>query len=387
MGADERLLSLAGELYGGLPADFTPQRTAAEKAAKADGDKDLAAAVKTLKKPSVGAWAVNLLVRRETEQIDQVLTLAESLRAAAEALDGAELRALTKQRRQLTSALTTRARQLALEHGTRLTQAVADQVEGTLNAAMLDAGAADAVRTGMLVTTLSATGVDEQTWASAIAVPEALGTRIAPAEPAPGPALHVVPENKRLLRETAEEALAEAEAEVKAATQGRGQGGEGRRRPAGQAVPAPQRDRRAAAPDRRARGPDRGPRRGHRGRRAGPRGRRRGGRGGRDRPRRRPEGPRQARLIRRHVSRGCQKRADTSVEPTKGDLSAMSGQPGLTSRGTSRPRPWSARRRPSTSPSGRRRRRGHRPARSGGRGSTCPAARRTTTRRRCRARP
>jgi len=162
MGADERLLSLAGELYGGLPADFTPQRAAAEKAAKADGDKDLAAAVKNLKKPSVGAWAVNLLVRRETEQIDQVLTLAESLRAAAAALDGAELRALTKQRRQLTSALSTRARQLALEHGNRLTQAVADQVEGTLNAAMLDAGAADAVRTGMLVTTLSATGVDEQ---------------------------------------------------------------------------------------------------------------------------------------------------------------------------------------------------------------------------------
>jgi hypothetical protein len=218
MGADERLLSLAGELYGGLPADFTPERTAAEKAAKADGDKELAAAVKLLKKPSVGAWAVNLLVRRETEQIDQVLTLAESLRAAAEALDGAELRALTKQRRQLTSALTTRARQLALEHGTRLTQAVADQVEGTLNAAMLDAGAADAVRTGMLVTTLSATGVDEQTWASAGRRAEALGTRIAPAAEAPGPALHVVPENKRLLRETAEEKLAEAEAEVKAAT-------------------------------------------------------------------------------------------------------------------------------------------------------------------------
>ncbi len=218
MGADERLLSLAGELYGGLPADFTPDRTTAEKAAKAEGEKDLAAAVKSLKKPSVGAWAVNLLVRRETVQIDQVLTLAESLRAAAEALDGAELRALTKQRRQLTTALTTRARQLALEHGTRLTQAVADQVEGTLNAAMLDAGAAEAVRTGLLVTTLSATGLDEQSWESVVAVPEALGTRVAPVAAAPGPALHVVPENKRLLREVAEEKLAEAEAEAKAAT-------------------------------------------------------------------------------------------------------------------------------------------------------------------------
>jgi outer membrane murein-binding lipoprotein Lpp len=216
MEAEERLLAVAGELYGGLPADFTPRRTAAEKAARAEGDKELAGAVKGLKRPSVGAWAVNLLVRRESDQIDQVLTLAESLRAAAEALDGAELRALTKQRRQLTSALTTRARQLALEQGTRLTQAVADQVEGTLNAAMLDAGAAEDVRTGLLVTTLSATGLDAQSWESAVALPESLGTRVAPSAQE-APTLHVVPENKALLREAAEEKLAEAEQEVLAA--------------------------------------------------------------------------------------------------------------------------------------------------------------------------
>jgi predicted nucleic acid-binding Zn-ribbon protein len=218
--ADQALLDVAGRLYGGMPGDFTPERTTAEKAARADGDRELAAALKNLKKPSVGAWAVNLLVRREAEQIDQVLALAESLRAAAEALDGEELRALTRQRRQLTSALTTRARQLALELGSRLTQAVADQVEGTLNAAMLDAGAADAVRTGLLVTTISATGLDDSSWESAVAVPSALGTRAAPSEDAAGgsgPALHVVPENKRLLREVAEEKLAEAEAEVAAA--------------------------------------------------------------------------------------------------------------------------------------------------------------------------
>ncbi|MEP6816993.1 MAG: hypothetical protein ABI873_15740 [Marmoricola sp.] len=211
-----RLLEVAGRLYGGVPADFTPARTVAEKAAQAEGDKELAAALKKLKKPSVGAWAVNVLVRREAEQIDQVLSLAESLRAAAQALDGEELRALTRQRRQLTSALTTRARQLALELGSRLTAAVADQVEGTLNAAMLAAGAADAVRTGLLVTTISATGLDDASWESAVAVAAALGTRAAPL-PEARPGLHVVPENKRLLREAAEEKLAEAQAEVDAA--------------------------------------------------------------------------------------------------------------------------------------------------------------------------
>lgn len=207
----DRLLEVADALYAGLPEVFTTDRGTAEKSARAGGDKELAAAVKALKRPSVGAWAVNLLVRREADQIDQVLGLAESLRAAADALDGEELRSLTRQRRQLTSALTTRARQLALEHGTRLTRAVAEQVESTLNAAMLDAGAAEAVRTGLLVTTLRATGLDDATRESAVAVPSTLGTRAAPVA-SHLPPLRVVPSNKRLEREAAEERLAAAQA-------------------------------------------------------------------------------------------------------------------------------------------------------------------------------
>ena len=69
-----------------MPADgFTEARNAA---AREVDDKALAAHVKKLKKPSVAAWSINLLVRRESAQIDSVLELAESLRAAAEALDG-----------------------------------------------------------------------------------------------------------------------------------------------------------------------------------------------------------------------------------------------------------------------------------------------------------
>ena len=64
------------------------------------------AAVKALRKPSVAAWVVNLLVRREAEQVEQVLAVGAALREAQEGMDGAELRALTKQRRQLTSAVT-----------------------------------------------------------------------------------------------------------------------------------------------------------------------------------------------------------------------------------------------------------------------------------------
>ena len=43
--------------------EFTPARDALVKDHKAD--KDLAAALKKLKKPSLAAWVVNLLVRRD----------------------------------------------------------------------------------------------------------------------------------------------------------------------------------------------------------------------------------------------------------------------------------------------------------------------------------
>ena len=110
----DELTAIADALYAG-PADaFTDARN---RAAKDVGDKDLAAQIKKLKKPSVAAWAVNLLVRRESEQIDSVLGLADQLRAAAEALDGDELRALTRQRRQLTTALASSARSLAKDAG------------------------------------------------------------------------------------------------------------------------------------------------------------------------------------------------------------------------------------------------------------------------------
>lgn len=190
--AEPALVEIAERLYA-LPADvFTAERDAA---AKSCADKALGKQIKALKRPTMAAWAVNLLVRREGEQIDQVLELGAGLRAAAESLDGDELRTLTRQRRQLTAALTSTARSLAREHDVRLTEAVADQVESTLNAALLDPVAAEVLRTGLVVTAFSATGVSEVDVATVCAVPGALGHRAAaveaPAPPGP-PTLHVV---------------------------------------------------------------------------------------------------------------------------------------------------------------------------------------------------
>jgi len=215
---DPELLGIADELYALPLEEFTPARDAKAKELKAE--KELAAAVKKLKKPSVAAWVVNLFVRREAEQVEQVIAVGAALREAQEGMDGAELRALTKQRRQLTSAVTDQARTLAREEGLKVTQSVADQVEATLTAAMLDPACAQAVRSGLLTAALRSTGVDEVDVASAVALPEALGFSASPTtaeEPAP-PELHVVPEDEDTAaarrREAAEQTLADAEVKV-----------------------------------------------------------------------------------------------------------------------------------------------------------------------------
>jgi hypothetical protein len=205
----DELLAIADDLYALPLGDFTPARDARAKELKGT---DLAAPVKALKKPSLAAWVVNLLVRRDAEQVEQVLSLGAALRDAAAGMDGDELRNLTRQRRQLTAAVTTGARALAAAAGVKVTQAVADQVEGTLTAAMVDARCADAVRSGLLVTALASTGVDEVDLSAAVATPEALGFTASPVVPGP-PDLHVVPDP-----DADEKAVAAAHERLKAAT-------------------------------------------------------------------------------------------------------------------------------------------------------------------------
>lgn len=215
------LLEIADELYALPLAEFTPARDARAKALKGT---DLAAPVKALRKPSTAAWVLNLLVRRASAQVDQVLTVGAALREAQQAMSAGELRALTKQRRQVTAAVTTQARRIAGEEGTRITEAVAEQVEATLTAAMVDEGCGRAVRSGLLVSVLSTTGVEpmsEEEVARAVALPEALGFSATPREAAvPGPPdLHVVPDPDRAAkaRAAAEERLAAAGEEHEAA--------------------------------------------------------------------------------------------------------------------------------------------------------------------------
>lgn len=163
------LTEVAADLYGVPPAEFTAARTVAVRAARAAGDRDLAAAVAALRKPSAAAAAVNLLVRRRPEDLGRLLDLGVRLREAQAALAGADLRALHAEQQRAVPEVVDGALDLGAGGGA----AVRGQVEATLRAAMGDPGAAAAVATGLLVRDLFSSGFEPVDVDGAVAVPDA----------------------------------------------------------------------------------------------------------------------------------------------------------------------------------------------------------------------
>lgn len=168
--SSEGLVAIARDLYGLPPGEFTATRNARAARAKAEGDAELAARVRTLVKPSLAGWVVNLLVRQMPERLGDLLALGEELQQAQEEMDGATLRALTQQRRTLTAAVARQAAGLAAELGQPVSGAATEQVRATLHAAMTDRRAATAIRTGLVLTPLAATGLDDVDLSRALAV-------------------------------------------------------------------------------------------------------------------------------------------------------------------------------------------------------------------------
>jgi len=207
------LHDIATELYGMAPEEFTAARTKAEQEARGAGDRELAKQVKALRRPALAAWALNQLVRERGDLVEQVVELGGSLREAQSLLQGDALRELARQRRQLVTAVSAQVREVAEEKGQRLSDAALRQVEESLQAAMADPKAAEALSSGLLAQPLSSTGLESL--AEVLAVPLE-----AAAPPQGKPKLTVVQDDERPRRE-AEERVEEAGVAVRAATKER----------------------------------------------------------------------------------------------------------------------------------------------------------------------
>jgi hypothetical protein len=192
--AEQWLADVAAELYALPFDDFVPARTAAAKdAAAATGQRTRAADVRSLPKPSVAAWTVNMLASRRPGILRELAGLGLSMRAAQSSLDAPELRRLGAERRQLLGSAVKEAKAAAAEQGRKISAAIAAEVEGTLRAATADEGAAAAVQSGCLLRSLSADGVDVVDLSGAVALPGLALPAAAPPVSGPVPAAQSSP--------------------------------------------------------------------------------------------------------------------------------------------------------------------------------------------------
>ncbi len=123
--------SPADDLYS-LPLDeFTAARDELSKRLRDGGDKQAAAEVKSLRKPSLPAWAVNQLARRESDSLKRLLELRDEL---SDVGDAKELRRLSNERRKVMSHLVECAGEILEEAGHSAAASTADAVSKTLQA-------------------------------------------------------------------------------------------------------------------------------------------------------------------------------------------------------------------------------------------------------------
>jgi hypothetical protein len=143
------------ELYG-LPLErFIRERGALAKQLRQQGDRERAAAVSSLRKPSVAAWAVNQLVRSQRREVDALFAAGDELQQAqAELLagrgNGQTLRRTVERERAAVEELVERAQGLLSGDGHELTQTTLGRVADTLHAAALDRDARSQVADGCL---------------------------------------------------------------------------------------------------------------------------------------------------------------------------------------------------------------------------------------------
>ena len=151
-------------LYG-LPLDeFVRERDELAKRLNRAGDRETGARVKALRKPTVGAWALNQAVRRRRAETDALLATGKRLREAhANLLTGGDpgvLREAMDEERSLTSSLADCTEAIASETG-KSGPALRDRVRATLHAATLEDEIRDELAAGRFVREREAVGLGE----------------------------------------------------------------------------------------------------------------------------------------------------------------------------------------------------------------------------------
>jgi hypothetical protein len=155
---EAELAEVTDELYGLDPGEFTPARNELVRRLRMAGNRQLAARVAALRRPSPAAWAVNQLARHQRADVDDLLRLGDVLRTAQSHVlagaDPSDLRRAARARRDAVARLADAAIGL-LDQRRSGAAAHRDEVTATLETASLDPQAGVDVSRGRLATGLS----------------------------------------------------------------------------------------------------------------------------------------------------------------------------------------------------------------------------------------
>lgn len=221
-GASDPLLTEAQSLYREPRGGFVAARNARVAELKKRGDAELASAVSAFAKPSAAAEAINRLGREHEPLLKRILALGREFRAAQSGADRTAIRALGRDRNRLLSDVVAALTTSGPSGGDKPSAAAVEEIRRTVLAAVADAGAAEAVRSGRLVRGLAADGISAVDLAGAVAGPE-LDVPRPPSDSGPAPI------DTSLALRRAKRELQTAEAKARSAAQSRAEASEDKR--------------------------------------------------------------------------------------------------------------------------------------------------------------
>jgi ABC-type transporter Mla MlaB component len=156
MATDQEALD---QLYVVPLDEFTSRRNALAKELAAAGDKDRAAEIKGLTKPSAAAWTLNQLAHTDAGGVAALLETADKLRAAQRG-EGGDMRALNAEVRAEVTKLLGEAQAISESGGKKATQTLKNLVTQSLMAAAADEDAGALLQAGRLTRELEPGGFD-----------------------------------------------------------------------------------------------------------------------------------------------------------------------------------------------------------------------------------
>ncbi len=138
----------AEPLFELKPEEFTAERDRIAKELRKSGDEEGASAVKSLKRPSVAAYALNLVARRHADLVKALLDADERLRTAASRGKMDEAKA---DRQKAISAITGRAAELLEGEDRPVTAQVREKLTESLLAVATDDETRERFKAGTLL--------------------------------------------------------------------------------------------------------------------------------------------------------------------------------------------------------------------------------------------